>query len=138
MIDKTYIVITDAPRERIFKSESHPYAKRNQYQYRTGELGLIHPKVVEHFESGRIPCRLGSPDLASVALPDFRDKDIPVLRFRLKDTFRPEDYFISVIREGEFARLLGVGKEDVLQGVREAYEHIGLSYYGDLQKRLDM
>lgn len=137
MTEKTYVVITNAPREYIHEDwgKFSAGASRVPYEYRHGAVGLIHPVIGEDFGKARgIPLsRRRYPDCSrgggGRSLPEEGDVLLllhggPLAKLSYGHRGTPEGYFLAYFNPNEYTALRGKRLPAVQKGVRQLYaEH---------------
>ena len=133
-----FIVVTNAVRERIRETV------KESYNYRTGDLGLLHPLITKLFsnlernlddyleakygisevKSGGYWPRLILRSGESYGLYIHDKEDVPVLMFGGNLSRGCKDglgYFLITLKEDEFIRINGTSLIKVIEGVTEVY-----------------
>ncbi len=133
-----FIVITNAVRERV-----HEVVKEF-YNYRTGDLGLLHPLITKLFSNlernldDYLKAKYGTSEVKSdgywprlilksgesYGLYIHDKEDVPVLMFGGNLSRGCKDglgYFLITLKEDEFIRINGTSILKVIEGVTEVY-----------------
>ena len=147
MSEKSYVVVTEAVREKMWDDYRPPACidvKKTSYQYHRGQLGLLHPLIVEFFsdyeqnvrkagEGIDILVKMATKRGMTTSIPTsglmaefYRHKegDIPILT---TDSVRGElKYVMLILSEGEFEKISGTKLLGVQKEVKEIYQRKGI------------
>lgn len=115
-MNKKYVIVTNATRARINSHHSCCFGTKvdmEYYDYRKGELGLIHPKITK----------------SKVHLYD--KEDIPILIWRgyfplggsIPNQEGKRDYFLIALRKYEFTEIKGLTLAAVKKGIERYYKN---------------
>lgn len=128
MTEQKFVVVTDAVREMLTNEYNIKGVRTEskQYKYRKGDLGLLHPNVVE-------PCKLGAHH--------YQEGDIPIVLYQGellaggwlkaygKIPQNLEEYFIITLSKNEFERINGSSLHSVKNGIWDTYKSHGIELY---------
>lgn len=143
MDEKTYIVVTNAHREIMTHSKPGLRSRTGVmgYSYRKGDLGLIHPEIVEFYSdlSNNMQNESGTGSKSYHAIPTsgmlievfkYNQEDVPILMWKGNlsgdRSYAPlqtneRDHFLVALKEGEYSKIEGNDLVAVKQGVNEIY-----------------
>lgn len=154
MADKKYVIVTNAYRQTLHKDSFMCAVEVHTSNYRSGELGLIHPAIVdfysdlennmkkspgdERFGGAKLaspPAKPYSDDIALTGMYKHDKRDIPVLLYaNLGSIYNPRysDYLMITLRDREFLPIRGTDLDSVK---RAFYMKSKKSAY--LEKKID-
>ncbi|GEM_PF-3009290 len=135
--DKKYVIINGAQRESVSihsPTFGRDHATTYSHPYRQGELGLMHPKVLKFYSNleknlkkvgeSWIQVTRGSDGNLPLPYSKLAEGDIPIVLYGdSRKYWQPsmnEDYFIIMLRKGEFVLL---PKSDLKGVLKEFDEH---------------
>jgi hypothetical protein len=164
-MSRKFAIITNARRETMYSTypSVNPEVKVSAYDYRKGELGMIHPRILDFYsdleknlrksagkEYGKIQlssdddvCIPGSQSFFSATdmapYPYKQEKDdIPVLMYSLQSRMPTrQGYFIGIFKRGEFSEISRLEITDVKKEAEKICARNKLGSWKSIENMID-
>lgn len=138
-----FVIINGPSRQTLSSNPRTCQARVNHYTYRKGDLGLLHPSIVEFYSDYNsntkdlpiscFPARTSFLDLGTYT---YHEEDIPILLFEGYLLFggpskiqTKRDYFIAPLREREFTELSSTSLSQLKKEIKTFYQEKRISPY---------
>ena len=145
--DKRYAVVTNATRQTFsYNPYQNGNVERGSYDYRRGELGLLHPTIIDFFGSYEENMRMHAAKsiMATKASPIIyfhEEGDIPVLLYAQSligwSHKRPVQYLIAILKDGEFEEISDTDFGHVRNSVVDVRTRNKIYTPNDFERSLD-